>query len=408
MKKIGVIGAGPAGLMAAIETKNENNQVVIFEGNDKIGIKLLMTGGGRCNITNSAFFDEFLENVVTNQKFIYSAFTRFDNFALIDFLKQNNIETIVEEDGRIFPKSEKASDLVNLFYQKLQEKSIILKTATKIKKVYKEQVFYLTDQNGKTYTCDYLIIATGGNSYPNTGSDGTGYALAYKLGHKINYPRPVLVPIFIKDKLNLKAQSFRNVRLKIDCVEGQVTIDGDLMINANFLTGPAALRASSFIRDRKIKRLSIDFLPGKSYKDLDEKILEFIRKNPKKSIGNALKNIINASLLEEILNLSNIDINKKASELSKEERKYIVGKMKDLNLNFDRLGGFESAVVTRGGVDVKFIDPKNMESKLVSGLFFVGEILDIDSLTGGFNLQTYFSTAYAAGTYIKENTWHIL
>lgn len=403
MKTIGIIGAGPAGLMAAIQAKNENNQVIIFEKNDRIGKKLLMTGGGRCNITNMAYYDDFLANVITNRKFLYSSYSRFDNYALIDLLNDNGIETIVENNGRVFPKSQKALDIVKFFEDKIKEKSIDIKMNTDIKKIYKDEIFYLTDQNNKTYSCDNLIIATGGKSYPNTGSDGYGYTLADKMGHEIVEAKAVLVPIFIKDNLNLKAQSFKEVHINIETDQGQVTISGDLMINAKFLTGPAALKASSFMVDKKIKSLAIDFLPKQSYNEIEEEILNLIKRNSKKSIGNALKSILNFSLLEVIFFLLNIDINKKSSDLTRDERNSITEKIKSFNLQFERLGSFQSAIVTRGGVDVASINPKNMQSRLVDGLFFVGEILDIDSLTGGFNLQTYLSTAYAAGTYIKEN-----
>lgn len=403
MKTIGIIGAGPAGLMAAIQAKNDNNQVIIFEKNDRIGKKLLMTGGGRCNITNVAYYDDFLANVMTNRKFLYSSYSKFDNYALIDLLNENGIETIVEDNGRVFPKSQKSSDIVKFFEDKIKEKSIDLKTNTNIKKIYKDEIFYLTDQNNRTYTCDNLIIATGGRSYPNTGSDGYGYTLADKLGHKIVQAKAVLVPIFIKDNLNLKAQSFKEVKINIETDQGQISISGDLMINAKFLTGPAALKASSFMVDKKIKSLAIDFLPKQSYNEIEEEILNLIKRNSKKSIGNSLKSILNFSLLEVIFFLLNIDMNKKASELTRDERNAIIEKIKSFNLQFDRLGSFQSAIVTRGGVDVASINPKNMQSRLVDGLFFVGEILDIDSLTGGFNLQTYLTTAYAAGTYIKEN-----
>ena len=403
MKTIGIIGAGPAGLMAAIQAKNENNQVIIFEKNDRIGKKLLITGGGRCNITNMAYYDDFLANVITNRKFLYSSYSRFDNYALIDLLNDNGIETIVENNGRVFPKSQKALDIVKFFEDKIKEKSIDIKMNTDIKKIYKDEIFYLTDQNNKTYSCDNLIIATGGKSYPNTGSDGYGYTLADKMGHEIVEAKAVLVPIFIKDNLNLKAQSFKEVQINIGTDQGQASISGDLMINAKFLTGPAALKASSFMVDKKIKSLAIDFLPKQSYNEIEEEILNLIKRNSKKSIGNALKSILNFSLLEVIFFLLNIDINKKASELTRDERNAIIERIKSFNLQFDRLGSFQSAIVTRGGVDVASINPKNMQSRLVNGLFFVGEILDIDSLTGGFNLQTYLTTAYAAGTYIKEN-----
>lgn len=407
MKKIGIIGAGPAGMMAGIMAKNENNQVTIFDSNDNLGKKLFMTGGGRCNLTNIAFYDEFLKNIVRNKKFIYSAFSQFDNYGLIDFFNSKGLETIVEEDGRVFPKSEKASDVISFFRKLLADKQVILELNTDIKKVYYDELFYLTDSNNKTYKFDYLVIATGGKSYPKTGSNGKGYELAKKLGHKIIEPRPVLVPIFIKDKLNIRALSLKNVRLKIETRKKEVCVDGDILLNQSFITGPAVLRASSMAIDEKINGLSIDFCKDKTYNDLDREIIDLINASPKKSIENALKPLFIESLLKLLIEKTGIDSNKKAGEFSKEERKDLIAKIKSFDLEFERFGSFESAIVTRGGVDVRKINPKNMESKLVKNLFFVGEILDIDGLTGGFNLQICFSTAYQAGSFIKENTWHI-
>lgn len=407
MKKIGIIGAGPAGMMAGIIAKNENNQVTIFDSNNGPGKKLLMTGGGRCNLTNISFYDEFLENIVRNKKFIYSAFNKFDNFGLIDFFNSKGLETIVEEDGRVFPKSEKASDVISFFRKLLACKQVSLELNTNIKKIYYDEKFYLTDSNDKTYKFDYLIIATGGKSYPNTGSNGFGYELAKKLGHNIINPRPVLVPIFIKDKLDLRALSLKDSRLNIKTDKKDVSVDGDILLNSNFITGPCALKASSFIIDEKIIGLSIDFCKDKTYNELDTEIIDLINKNPRKSIENALKPLFADALLKLLMEKTGIDSNKKAGEFSKDERKLLIAKIKSFDLEFDRFGSFESAIVTRGGLDVREINPKNMESKLIKNLFFVGEILDIDGLTGGYNLQICFSTAYAAGSFIKENTWHI-
>ncbi len=407
MKKIGIIGAGPAGMMAGIIAKNNENEITIFDSNNDIGKKLLMTGGGRCNLTNIAYYDEFLENIVRNKKFIYSAFNKFDNYGLIEYLNKNGLDTITEEDGRVFPKSQRASDIISFFRKKLEENSVEFKLNTKIKKVYYDGVFYLTDSNNKTYAFDYLIVATGGKSYPKTGSDGYGYEIAHKLGHKIIGTSPVLVPIFIKNRLNIKAISLRDIRLSAHTERKQVTMDGDILINPNFITGPAALKLSSLIRGEKIDEISIDFYKDITYNDLDKKIIYLINENPRKSVENALKSLLNDSLLNLILERSGIDSNKKAGEFSKEERKILVDKIKNFELEFDRFGSFESAIVTRGGVDVREINPQNMESKLIKNLFFVGEILDIDGLTGGFNLQICFSTAYAAGSFIKENAWHI-
>lgn len=402
MKKIGIIGAGPAGMMAALIAKNESNEITLFDTNRDLGKKLLMTGGGRCNLTNTAFYDDFLNCVVRNKKFTYSAFSQFDNFSLIDFFNKNGLETINEEDGRVFPKSEKSSDVISFFSKKLENNSVKLKLGTSIRKVYYDKQFYLTDNNNKSYSFDCLIIATGGRSYPNTGSDGYGYELAKKLGHNIISPRPVLVPIFIKDKLNIRSLSLTDVRIKMASDIKNISIDGDILLNSNFVTGPGAFRASSFMVDEKINNLSIDFCKDITYNELDTKIIDLIKVNPKKSIENALKSLLQDSLLKLIIEKAGIDPSKKTSEFSKEERKLLVDKIKSFDLIFEKFGSFESAIVTRGGVDVKEVNPKNMESKLVKNLFFVGEVLDVDCLTGGYNLQMCFSTAYAAANFIKE------
>lgn len=407
MKKIGIIGAGPAGMMAALIAKNESNEITLFDTNRDLGKKLLMTGGGRCNLTNTAFYDDFLNCVVRNKKFTYSAFSQFDNYSLIDFFNKNGLETINEEDGRVFPKSEKSSDVISFFSKKLENNSVKLKLGTSIRKVYYDKQFYLTDNNNKSYSFDCLIIATGGRSYPNTGSDGYGYELAKKLGHNIISPRPVLVPIFIKDKLNIRALSLTDVRIKMASDIKNISIDGDILLNSNFVTGPGAFRASSFMVDEKINNLSIDFCKDITYNELDTKIIDLIKVNPKKSIENALKSLLQDSLLKLIIEKAGIDPSKKTSEFSKEERKLLVDKIKSFDLIFEKFGSFESAIVTRGGVDVKEVNPKNMESKLVKNLFFVGEVLDVDCLTGGYNLQMCFSTAYAAANFIKEISWHI-
>lgn len=407
MRKIGIIGAGPAGMMAALIAKDENNEVTLFDTNKDLGKKLLMTGGGRCNLTNTALYNEFLNCVIRNKKFTYSSFSQFDNYKLIEFFNKNGLETSNQNDGRVFPKSEKASDVVSFFKKRLEENLVKLRLGTSIRKVYYDEKFYLTDNSNESYSFDYLIVATGGRSYPNTGSDGYGYELAKKLGHNIIKPRPVLVPIFIKDKLNVRALSLTEVRINMTSDTKNISIDGDIMLNSNFITGPGAFRASSFMVDEKINSLTIDFCKDITYNELDTKIIDLIKLNSRKSIENALKSLSQDSLLKLIFEKAGIEHTKIASEFSKEERKLLVDKMKNFDLVFDRFGSFESAIVTRGGVDVKEINPKNMESKLVENLFFVGEILDIDCLTGGYNLQMCFSTAYAAANFIKENSWLI-
>ena len=401
MKKIGIIGAGPAGLMTAILAKNENNEVYILERNSKIGMKLKMTGGGRCNITNMSFDGDFLDKVVRNKKFVYSSYAKFNNYDLIDFLENEGIATIAEEDGRVFPKSQQSQSLIDFFYKKINDLGINLLINTKVVDIKKNKKFIVKTDDHK-FEFDSLVIATGGKSYPKTGSDGLGYDLCKKLGHHISKISPVLVPIFIKDKLNIKALSLKDVGLSLESDENSVYQVGDILINSDFITGPVVLRASSLIDNDKVNHIYIDFFTKYTYNELDDLLLDLINQNPKKSILNILKSIINDSLVGVIGQRLKIDKDLRASELSRDLRMLIIENLKKFELNFLKFGGYESAVVTRGGVDLSEINPSSMMSKKIDNLFFVGEILDIDSLTGGYNLQIYFSTAYACSQYIRE------
>ncbi len=406
MKKIGIIGAGPAGLMTAILAKNENNEIYILERNSKIARKLKMTGGGRCNITNMSYDGDFLDKVVRNKKFVYSSYAKFNNYDLIDFLESEGIATIAEEDGRVFPKSQQSQSLIDFFYKKINDLGINLLTNTKVVDIKKNKKFIVKTDDHK-FEFDSLVIATGGKSYPKTGSDGLGYDLCKKLGHHISKISPVLVPIFIKDKLNIKALSLKDVGLSLESDENSVYQVGDILINSDFITGPVVLRASSLIDNDKVNHIYIDFFTKYTYNELDDLLLDLINQNPKKSILNILKFIINDSLVGVIGQRLKIDKDLRASELSRDLRMLIIENLKKFELNFLKFGGYESAVVTRGGVDLSEINPSSMMSKKIDNLFFVGEILDIDSLTGGYNLQIYFSTAYACSQYIRERIWHI-
>ncbi|WP_311531829.1 NAD(P)/FAD-dependent oxidoreductase [uncultured Anaerococcus sp.] len=401
MKKIGIIGAGPAGLMTAILAKNENNEIYILERNSKIARKLKMTGGGRCNITNMSYDGDFLDKVVRNKKFVYSSYAKFNNYDLIDFLESEGIATIAEEDGRVFPKSQQSQSLIDFFYKKINDLGINLLTNTKVVDIKKNKKFIVKTDDHK-FEFDSLVIATGGKSYPKTGSDGLGYDLCKKLGHHISKISPVLVPIFIKDKLNIKALSLKDVGLSLESDENSVYQVGDILINSDFITGPVVLRASSLIDNDKVNHIYIDFFTKYTYNELDDLLLDLINQNPKKSILNILKFIINDSLVGVIGQRLKIDKDLRASELSRDLRMLIIENLKKFELNFLKFGGYESAVVTRGGVDLSEINPSSMMSKKIDNLFFVGEILDIDSLTGGYNLQIYFSTAYACSQYIRE------
>ncbi|WP_295885409.1 aminoacetone oxidase family FAD-binding enzyme [uncultured Anaerococcus sp.] len=347
MKKIGIIGAGASGLYAAINLKNQNTDVTILEKNDRIGKKILMTGNGRCNITNAKFYDEFLENIVTNQKFLYSSFSQHDNYASMDFFQSKGLELVTEEYDRVFPKSQKSTDVIRFFKREIIKNNIKLITNTEVLSIKKFEKF-LVKTDKKNYDFDYLIIATGGLSYPNTGATGDGYKFA-----------------------------------------------------KNFISGPSVLRLSSFIVGTDVRQISLN-LSVLDENELDKTLIEIFDKNPNKDISNVLDNIVPNALSPVIIKRAHINPDKKSNQITKDERSRIVKNIKNFTLDFDKFGGFNTAVITKGGVDVRDIDPKTMESKLVFDLYFVGEVLDIDALTGGFNLQIAFTSAFAASSAIKE------
>lgn len=403
MTKIGIIGAGASGLYAAINLKNENTDVTILEKNNEIGKKILMTGNGRCNITNAKFYDEFLENIVGNQKFLFSSFNNHDNYATIDFYKSHGLDLVVEENERVFPKSQKSSDVVKFFENQIIEKNIKLVTNTRVEEIVKKEKF-LVKTTGKDYNFDVIIIATGGLSYPNTGSSGDGYKFAKEFGHKVSKTHPSLVPIFFKDKdlSNIKALSLENTGIKIVTDKGSFSEFGSILLTKNFISGPEVLKISSFVVNKKIKEITLD-LSTTNKEDLDKLLVNLFDKNPSKNISNILNEVIPNALVEVILNRSQIATDKKANQITKQERLDLIDNIKNFSLKFDKFGGFNTAVITKGGIEVDQINPKTMESKLVKDLYFVGEVLDIDALTGGFNLQLAFTTAFAAASAIKES-----
>lgn len=402
MKKIGIIGAGASGLYAALNLANENIDITILEKNDSIAKKLLMTGNGRCNITNAMFYDEFLDNIIRNKKFIFSSFSIHDNYSTMDFYQSHGIELFTEENKRVFPKSQKSSDIVKFFEKELMDKNIKLISKAKVIDIKKDKIFKVSTED-RSYEFEYLIIATGALSYPNTGSSGDGYIFAKSFGHKIDKTYPSLVPIFFnnKDLSHIKALNLDNVKISAKTNEGVFSQKGSVLVSKNFLTGPAILNLSSFIVDKKVFEISIDLVEKKFY-DLDLDLIEIFNNNPNKDISNVLRELLAKALIKPILSRSKIRFDKKAGQITKEERLTIVKNIKEFNLNFDKFGGYNTAIITRGGISVKEMNPKTMESKLIPNLYFIGEILDIDGLTGGFNLQIAFTTGFAAAKAIKE------
>lgn len=401
MMKIGIIGAGPSGIFTAINLKNENNEVYLIDKNKEIGKKLAITGNGRCNITNIAPYEDFLDNIIRNRNFMYSSFSKFDNYSLLDFLSDNEIETVVENGGKVFPKSRKSTEVIEVFEDILLEKKVKFISNTEVESIKKSNNFIVTTNKGE-FDFDYLVLATGGKSYPKTGSTGDGYTFAKRLGHKIIDQTPSLAPIHISDGFNIKALNLRDVTLNVNTNDKAYSEKGDLLLTKRFLTGPITLKAQARASRDEITDMWIDLFPKYSYGSLEGVLLQLLIKNPKKNISNVLKEIINESLAICILDRLEIDINTKANQLEKENRKALIDYLKCLRFKAVNNTSFNSAVVTSGGVDVSEINPKTMESKLVDGLYIVGELLDVDALTGGFNLQIAFTTGYAASLAIRE------
>lgn len=401
MMRIGIIGAGPSGIFTAINLKNENNEVYLIDKNKEIGKKLAITGNGRCNITNIAPYEDFLDNIIRNRNFMYSSFSKFDNYSLLDFLSDNEIETVVENGGKVFPKSMKSTEVIEMFKDILLEKKVKFISNTKVESIKKSNYFVVTTNKGE-FDFDYLVLATGGKSYPKTGSTGDGYTFAKRLGHKIIDQTPSLAPIHISDGFNIKALNLRDVTLNVNTNDKAYSEKGDLLLTKRFLTGPITLKAQARASRDEITDMWIDLFPKYSYESLEGVLLQLLIKNSKKNISNVLKEIINESLAMCILDRLEIDSNTKANQLEKENRKALIDCLKCLRFKAVNNTSFNSAIVTSGGVDVSEINPKTMESKLVDGLYIVGELLDVDALTGGFNLQIAFTTGYAASLAIRE------
>ncbi|ERT56684.1 putative Rossmann fold flavoprotein [Peptoniphilus koenoeneniae] len=393
MSKIAIIGAGPAGLIAAVRA-SEKNQVTIFEKNEKIGKKLFITGKGRCNITNNCSLDELLNNVCKNNKFLYSAFSNFDNFDTMKFFEDRGLNLKVERGNRVFPKSDKSSDVIKIFEKEIKSKNIDLRLNHQVKKISKNNDIFLVDQE----EFDKVIIATGGLTYKSTGSTGDGYEFAKNFNHKINKIYPSLVGIKLKNvEESLQGLSLKNVRLTVKRNKKIIYTEiGEMMFTHFGITGPLVLSASAFISGKDKIKMYIDLKPGLDYEKLDLRILRDFNENTGKMAKNSLDKLLPKSLIPIVADRANLkDII--TSELKKEIRQKLVEEIKNFKIEYDDLYDLDTGIVTRGGVDLKSINPKSMESNIVDGLYFCGEVLDIDALTGGFNLQIAWSTGFVAG-----------
>ena len=412
--KVIIIGGGPAGIISAISSARNGNNVILIEKNNSLGKKLLITGKGRCNITSSININDFIKNIPGNGKFLYSAFQNFTNMDIIKLIEENGVKVKEERGNRIFPITDNSKDVLKSFEKELNKyKNIKIKLNTKVKEVLEEnrEVKGVLLESGEKLFASKVIVATGGKSYPLTGSTGDGYKIATKLGHTVEKIQGSLVPL-TADKIlcqSMQGLSLRNVKIQIKDTEKNKKIYEDFgeMLFTHFgVSGPIILSASAhllryknidkLLKENKIK-LIIDLKPALSYEELDKRVLRDFEIFKNKEFKNSLFELLPKKIINPIINLSNINENKKVNEITKEERKILVNLIKSLEINIDGFRPVEEAIVTAGGISIKEINPKTMESKLIKGLYFAGEIIDVDAYTGGFNLQIAYSTGYTAG-----------
>ena len=419
--KVAVIGGGPAGMMAAISASKKGNEVYLIEKNGRLGKKLLITGKGRCNITSSLDIKDFIQNIPGNGKFLYSAFDNYTNNDIINFLKEHGVGVKEERGNRIFPVSDKSMDVLNAFEKELKKKNVKIKLNTRVVGIDTEngRVESLTyeNENGqlKKLTADKIILATGGKTYSSTGSTGDGYEIAQKLGHTVTKIRPSLVPLTATGKsLNickdLQGLSLKNVGIKlIDSTKNKVIYEdfGEMLFTHFGVSGPTILSASAhllryknideLLKNNKIN-LVIDFKPALQIEKLDARIQRDFAEEKNKEYKNSLNNLLPQKLINTIVELSLINPNKQVNEVTREERINLAKLLKNFTITISGFRPIEEGIVTSGGISIKEINPKTMESKIVEGLYFAGEVIDVDAYTGGFNLQIAYSTGYTAGS----------
>lgn len=398
--KICIIGGGAAGLMAAALLSKTEHEVFLFEKNEKLGKKLYITGKGRCNFTNNCTNDEFIKNVISNPKFLYSAINSFSPQDVISFFEKRGLKTKCERGNRMFPESDKSSDVIKTLSVFSSNVRVFCDTEI-VELVVESGIIKGVRTKNNIYSFDSVIVATGGISYPSTGSTGDGYKFAKSVGHNVVEPKPSLCGLISPDKSckALEGLSLKNVNVKVFVNEKEVDSEfGEMLFTANGVSGPCILTLSSKICRRNIDNcfISIDLKPALSYDLLDDRILRDFCKNNGKIFKNSLDELLPKSLIPIIIERSGISQDKKVSQISATERSGLVNLLKDFRLKISSLAPFSQAVITSGGVSTKEINPKTMESKKVQNLYFIGEVLDVDALTGGYNLQIAFSTAKSA------------
>ena len=401
-KKVAIIGGGASGLVAAYFSALKNNEVVIFEKNEKLGKKIYITGKGRCNLTNDVEPNEFLENVVTNKKFLLSAVYKFSPSRTMEFFEKLGLSLKVERGNRVFPQSDKASDVTKTLENACKCLGVKIMLNSNVENIINDGGKFNIIVNSKKHCFDSVIICTGGRSYPLTGSTGDGYMFAKKLKHSIVATKPSLVGIETKDTFlnELQGLSLKNVKLTLKCKEKTIFSDFGEMIFTHFgVSGPIVLSCSCHLNKLNVKdcSLSIDLKPALTKETLDLRLLREFSENGGKKLSNVIRGLLTSSLVFVVLKKAGIYVDKNVSQVTVEDRNKIINVLKNFSLNIKSLRPIEEAIITSGGVSVKEVNPSTMESKLVKNLYFAGEILDVDAYTGGFNLQIAFSTAFLAG-----------
>lgn len=402
--KVIVIGGGAAGMMAAYQAAEKGDQVLLFEKNEKLGKKLFITGKGRCNVTNACEIQELLEHVVTNKEFLYSGFYGFSNDMVQEFFEELGCPLKIERGNRVFPVSDHSSDVIGALERGLKKQSVKLYLNAAVKKLWIQNgmIQGVCLKSGDVVKAEKVIVATGGMSYPATGSTGDGYAFAKTAGHRVTKLTPALVPFQIQELFcrQLMGLSLRNVKVRLTADGKKVYEDFGEMLFTHFgISGPVVLSASSYLGKYQGKKLKfqIDLKPALSKEQLDQRVLKDFQKVLNKEFQNALDRLLPRKLIPVMIELSEIPSHKKVHEITRQERVRLVSCMKQMELTVTGVRGFKEAIITQGGVDVKEIDPGTMESKKIKGLYFAGEVLDLDAVTGGFNLQIAWSTGYLAG-----------
>lgn len=411
MRKVVVIGAGPAGMMAALTAAENGNEVTLFEHNEKTGKKLFLTGKGRCNLTNACDVDELFEHITRNPKFLYSAIHRFDNGDVMKFFEQQGLRLKIERGNRVFPQSDHSSDVIKALNTALRKAGVTVRLNSDVRKLLTQDggitgvVYDSFDDHkkGQTFLCDAVIIACGGVSYPSTGSDGSGWRMLEELGHTRSEIRPSLIGVRTGEDyiLRLQGLTLKNISLLIRNGKKKLYEEfGELLFTHQGISGPVVLTASSVIADKYWKEnldFEIDLKPSLTPEQLDRRLQRDFSQNLNKQFRNALSGLLPSKLIPVIVELSGVDPEKKVHSVTREERNELIRLLKHFPGTITGLGKMEEAIITRGGIKVKEVNPSTMESRLIRGLYVCGEMLDVDAVTGGFNLQIAWSTGHLAG-----------